>query len=50
MGQNFALNEGTMLIAALLRELKTELVSKRELDVWIHVVTLEVKNVIYLES
>lgn len=44
VGQKFALNEGTMLIAALLRELKMELVSKRELDVWLHVVTLEVKN------
>jgi len=44
VGQKFALNEGTMLLAAVLREIQMEPVSRSELDVWLHVVTLEVNG------
>ena len=44
VGQKFALNEGTMVFAALLREIKMEVVLKEDLDIRLSVVTLNVKN------
>ena len=44
VGQKFALNEGTMVFAALLREIKMEVVLKEDLDIVLSVVTLNVKN------
>lgn len=48
IGQKFALNQGVMLLAALLREFKIKPVSESELDVWLTALTCEVKNGMFL--